>query len=168
MRGYVLPIVLGVSGLGLALLPRIFRPAAVPLAGAELPRGGKFRVRVKFQNTGELDWTFGVGFTFKDSAGIQWDCYTGGCDKGTVSGGPGGAKIDSHFASAGQIVEHTIDLIPVPTAVALGDAQVLSIVWKNPTVPPSEELATTGWLTGYLKITGVVKASIISIIVEKV
>jgi len=121
----------------------------------EIPRGSKFRVKVKFQNTGD-DWTFGVGFTFKDSAGIEWDCYTGGCDKGRVSGGPGGAKIDSHFASAGQIVDHVIDNIPVPTAVALGDAQVLSIVWKNPTVPPSEELATTGWLSGYLKIIEII------------
>lgn len=92
--------------------------------------GQAMSVTVTFTNTGDLDWTFGIGFSFKDGAGTIWDCWNG---SRVLAGNPG--AVNKQLCSKGASVTHTISNIPIGADVALGTIQFKVGIWKQSTVP---------------------------------
>lgn len=101
--------------------------------------GQAMSVYVTFTNTGDLDWTFGVGFSFKDGGlnskgevigSKTWDCWSG---SRVLAGNAG--SVDKHLCPKGASVTHTISNIPIDADVGLGTIQFKVGIWKQPTVP---------------------------------
>jgi uncharacterized membrane protein len=150
----------GVPLAAMFVLPRIFRAGVTvgPLLVSKY-RGDSVSISVPITNTGDVDWTFGIGCSIKDAAGQVWDIWNGNIAKTP------GAGIDSRTIARGQTVTQSW-VVTIPSDMALGDAQIRVSVWQESRLPVSNRLADTGWVSGLLKIAGVVAASIGSISVS--
>mgnify|MGYP001602018327 CR=1 FL=1 len=97
--------------------------------------GSLINLDVQFKNTGNTDWTIGVGASLLDSAGQWWDMWTGNMQPAGLSTN----RMDSNFAAKGATVTHRIANVPINSGVAIGPALIRVRLWKewfNP-VPPS-------------------------------
>jgi hypothetical protein len=161
MKEWIVPIGLGAAGLGLALLPNILKARTVAIGPLKVSkyRGDSVRISAPITNTGEIDWTFGIGCSIKDASGQIWDLWNGNISKRP------GAGIDSRTITKGQTVTHSWT-VTIPSDMAIGDTQIIVAVWKESSLPVSNCLADTGWLSGLLNIAGRVAASIGTISVE--
>lgn len=115
-------------------------PAPVPVPGKAL--GETVNVSLGIQNTGDTDWTYGIGCSVKDVAGNIWNCWSGGT--ALANSDPAAGQIDTHFIPAGQTITHVTSF---PNPIVQGEVSGIFKVWKESVSPPATNLASTGWVS---------------------
>lgn len=131
------------------------RAVVGPLAVSKY-RGDTLKISAQITNTGDIDWTFGIGCSIKDSSGQIWDLYNGKIVKEPAP------SIDSRTIKKGETITHSWT-VTIPSDMAIGDCLIRISVWKESSLPLSTRLADTNWLSGYLSIAGRISASISNI-----
>jgi hypothetical protein len=154
-RDILIPALLTAGGLGLALLPRIFRPVRIGMTEKRIGRMTVRTVTVSIQNTGNRSWTYGVG------------CSVCGTASGT------GCAITCAGSLEKDLPIQTLTLAPGATGslsftfddadLAAGTHYAVVKAWKESVLPLTNCL--DGRFASFA-ITEIVAASIISLTVS--